>query len=198
MPQIESVVFDVGWVLVHLDYAPLLNYIAAAGQRYNLKEVIAAIDLEAHERGELDSTQLLDNMSRLAPQLDPDVLKQHWTGMFTPVDAMFSLARTLSHTHRVYLLSNVGELHWTYLDRQYQLLSLAHAALPSFEARVMKPHRDIYKLAEQRFDLNPATTVFIDDLSANVESARQCGWHVIQHSSPEKTISTLATLGVTA
>jgi HAD superfamily hydrolase (TIGR01509 family) len=62
----------------------------------------------------------------------------------------------------------------------------------------MKPHHDIYKLAEQRFDLNPATTVFIDDLSANVESARQCGWHVIQHSSPEKTISTLATLGVTA
>ncbi len=45
MQQIESVVFDVGWVLVHLDYNPLLNYLATSGQRYNIKEVIAAIDL---------------------------------------------------------------------------------------------------------------------------------------------------------
>lgn len=198
MPQIESVVFDVGWVLVHLDYAPLLDYLATSGQTYDLKEVIAAIDLEAHERGEIDGERLLDNMQGLVPQLDRDTLRQHWTGMFTPVEAMFSLARNLSKTYRVHLLSNVGELHWTHLHRQYQLLSLGHGALPSFEARSMKPNREIYKLAEQRLNLNPATTVFIDDLPANVGSAKQCGWHAIQHLSPEKTIDELAALGVVA
>jgi putative hydrolase of the HAD superfamily len=196
MSRIESVVFDVGWVLVHLDYNPFLNYLATSGQRYDIKEVIAAIDLEAHERGELGGDQLLDNMIQLAPHLDRGQLRQLWTSMFTPVEPMFELARKLSQSHRVHLLSNVGDLHWTYLDRQYQLLSVAHSALPSFEARVMKPHRDIYKLAEQRFDLNPATTVFIDDLPPNVESARQCGWRAVQHVSPESTISTLKDMGV--
>lgn len=196
MSQIESVVFDVGWVLVHLNYQPLLNYLATSGQRYDMKEVIAAIDLEAHERGEQGGQQLLDNMIQLAPGLDRTLLQHHWVDMFTPVEPMFALARALSGSHRVHLLSNVGDLHWTHLDREYQLLSLAHSALPSFEARVMKPHREIYKLAEQRFDLKPATTVFIDDLLPNVESAKQCGWHAIQHLSPDSTISLLKGMGV--
>ena len=196
MPKIESVVFDVGWVLVHLDYTSFLHYLGTAGQCYDLNEVIAAIDLEAHETGKWGGEQLLDNMLQLAPGLDRMQLRKLWTGMLTPVDSMFELARKLSRTHRVYLLSNVGDLHWTHLDQQYQLLSLAHGALPSFEARVMKPHRDIYKLAEQRLDLNPANTIFIDDLFPNVESARQCGWHAIQHVSPEKTVDALLELGV--
>lgn len=196
MSQIDSVVFDVGWVLVHLDYTALLDYLSTSGQRYDMKEVIAAIDLEAHERGELCGEQLLDNFVRLAPGLDREILQRHWVGMFTAVEPMFALARKLSSAHRIYLLSNVGDLHWKQLNQQYQLLSLAHGALPSFEARVMKPHRDIYKLAEQRLDLNPATTVFIDDLLSNVESARQCGWQAIQHQSPEKTMDELVTLGV--
>jgi len=196
MPQIKSVVFDVGWVLVHLDYSPLLKYLAGSGQNYAMKEVIAAIDLEGHECGEFDGQQLLNNMTRLAPNLDQKRLELLWTQMFTPVESMFELARKLSRSYNVHLLSNVGDLHWTHLDRQYQLLSLAHSALPSFEARVMKPHRDIYKLAEQRFNLEPAQTVFIDDLLPNVESAKQCGWHIIQHQSPEATIKALHELGV--
>jgi len=196
MSQIKSVVFDVGWVLVHIDYNPLLNYLASSGQGYALKEVTAAIDLEAHERGEIGGEQLLDNMVRLAPNLDRATLGQLWTSMFSPIEPMFALARKLSSTHRVHLLSNVGDLHWTHLDRQFQLLSLAHSVLPSFEARVMKPHRDIYKLAEHRFALDPFTTVFIDDLLPNIESARQCGWHAIHHTSPDATIKALQLLGV--
>ena len=42
VPQSESVVFDVGWVLVRLDYTPFLDYLATSGQRYDIKEVIAA------------------------------------------------------------------------------------------------------------------------------------------------------------
>jgi len=197
MLKIESVVFDVGWVLVHLDYNPFLNYLSTSGQRYHIQEVIAAIDLEAHERGELDGDQLLDNMVQLVPDLDRSRLRQLWTGMFTPVESMFALARAVAQTHRVHLLSNVGDLHWKHLDQEYQLLSIAHRALPSFEARVMKPNRDIYKLAEQRFDLDPARAVFIDDLLPNVESARQCGWQVIHHQSPQATIQALSELGVT-
>ncbi len=196
MSEIKSVVFDVGWVLVHLDYNPLLNYLAASGQRYDIKEVIAAIDLEAHERGEFAGDQLLDNMARLVPNLDRTLLKQHWIGMFTPVESMFALARELSSTHRVHLLSNAGDLHWTQLNQQYQLLSLAHSALPSFEARAMKPSRDIYKLAEHRFDLEPPHTVFIDDLLPNVEAARACGWQAIQHVTPEETMKVLKQMGV--
>lgn len=196
MAKIESIVFDVGWVLVHLDYNPLLDYLATSGQRYDLKEVIAAIDLNAHECGEWGGDQLIDNMAQLAPQLDKSHMRHLWVTMLMPVESMCMLARNLAATHRVHLLSNAGDLHWSHLDREHQLQSIAHSVLPSFEARVMKPHRDIYKLAEHRFDLNPATTVFIDDLLPNVEAARLCGWHAIQHVSEESTIKALKELAV--
>ncbi len=197
MNKINTVVFDVGWVLVHLDFKPLLSYLhPEGGNPYTMKEVVAAIDLEAHERGELPSTGLIDNLMRLKPGLDRGELKRRWLDMFQPVEAMFALARQLSDSYRVYLLSNVGELHWAHLNANYDLRRLGHGALPSFEAGVMKPHERIYRMAEARFELDPACTVFIDDLEPNAQAARQCGWHAIQHADHPTTRNELRALGV--
>lgn len=195
-PSIDTVIFDVGWVLVHLDFAPLLECLSENGQRYTMPEVIAAIDLEAHERGEISGVQLVDNLHGLSPGANRERLKHAWLEMFLPVDPMWRLARTLAPNYRVHLLSNVGELHWLHLNNRFDLRALAHDALPSFEAGVMKPHADIYRQAEQRFQLRPESTVFIDDLEPNVNAARARGWHAIQHRSPENTMLALRELAV--
>jgi len=196
MQKIEAVVFDVGWVLVHLDFQPLLQCLQDAGLGYSVPEIIAAIDLEAHERGEIGGEQLIDNLHGLVPNSNRERLKQAWLGMFTPVEPMWQLARALAPSYQVYLLSNVGELHWLHLHNIFDLRSLAHDVLPSFEAGVMKPHTDIYRQAEQRFRIRAANTVFIDDLAPNVMAAKERGWHAILHESPEQTMTALRGLGV--
>jgi FMN phosphatase YigB (HAD superfamily) len=197
-PQIDAIVFDVGWVLVRLDYQPLLGCFVRAGiDPGAMPDIVRRIDLDAHERGEKSGEALLDDLVALAPdRLDRDEVARHWLDMFEPIEPMFALARTLSATYRVHLLSNVGELHWGQLVREFGLDVLGHGALPSFEARVMKPDPRIYAEAERRFDLAPARTVFIDDLAANAAAARARGWHAIQHAAPEQTIAALAALGV--
>ena len=55
---------------------------------------------------------------------------------------------------------------------------------------------DIYRKAELMFDLDPAATVFLDDLLPNVIAARECGWHAIHHSDAGLTRSKLRDLGV--
>lgn len=196
MNKIEAVVFDVGWVLVHLDFQPLLQCLHDAGLRYSVPEIIAAIDLEAHERGEIAGETLIDNLQGLVPAVSREQLKQAWLGMFIPVEPMWQLARALSPRYQVYLLSNVGELHWLHLHNRFDLRSLAHDVLPSFEAGVMKPHADIYRQAERRFNIQVTQTVFIDDLEPNVLAARERGWHAIQHQSPGQTMTALRDLGV--
>ena len=47
----------------------------------------------------------------------------------------------------------------------------------------MKPTPEIFAAACSRFDLRPESTVFIDDLEANVQGAIACGWHGIWHRS---------------
>lgn len=193
---IDTVILDVGWVLVELDYQPLLGCLAQNAQQYSMKEVVAAIDLEAHERGEFSGGALIDRLHGLTPGVDRMQIKRGWLDMFQPVEAMFDLVRRLGDRYRVHLLSNVGDLHWAHLNAKYDLRRLVDDALPSFQAGVMKPHAEIYRLAEERFELDPERTVFIDDLEPNVMAAELRGWHAIQHESPQKTIQSLRELGV--
>ncbi len=196
--MIRNVVFDVGGVLVRLRYQPFVQYLTEAGiDMADLPGWLATIDLDAHERGEITGRDLLDRIaaSALRP-LDPRDLERRWLDMFDRSAEMFELAQGLMGEYRVYLLSNVGDLHWSHLDAEYGIASVGHGAIASFRVGAVKPSAAIYREAERRFDLDPAATVFVDDLARNVAGARACGWTAIQHCSPLETRRSLRELGV--
>jgi HAD superfamily hydrolase (TIGR01509 family) len=197
---VTSIVFDIGWVLVHLDYAPLTGFLRDHGADVtHMRDVVARIELERHETGQLTGDELLENLSRLGNRpMNSSALRACWLDMFELQVPMVNLARRLAERYQVHLLSNVGDLHWAHFSREYGLHRLGHGALPSFIAGVMKPEPRIYAEAERRFGLDPGATVFIDDLAANVESARQRGWNGIQHGGYHATVQALAQLGVGA
>ena len=57
-----------------------------------------------------------------------------------------------------------------------------------------KPDPRIYRLALERLRVAPEQAVFIDDVAANVEGARQVGMHAIRFQSPAQTRQELASL----
>ena len=196
--MIRNVVFDVGNVLVKLHYQPFVGYLVKAGiDMSDLQGWLKSIDLEGHERGDVPGEILLDRIASLAARpLDLAELRSHWLSMFEPWDEMFTLASGLKADYRVYLLSNIGDMHWAHLDALYGLDTLVHGACASFRVGAIKPHVDIYRKAEVMFDLDPAATVFLDDLLPNVIAARECGWHAIHHIDAGLTRSKLRALGV--
>jgi len=195
---ITSIVFDIGWVLVHLDYAPLTSFLRDHGADVeHMRDVTKRIDLQRHESGEVPGDELLANLARLGSKpMDVATLRERWLDMFELQVPMVNLARRLAESYRVHLLSNVGDLHWAHLSREFGLHRIGHGALPSFVAGVMKPELRIYAEAERRFALEPRATVFIDDLPANVESARRRGWSGIQHVGYDETVQALMQFGV--
>jgi HAD superfamily hydrolase (TIGR01509 family) len=195
---IQSILFDIGWVLVRFDYRPLLELLASHGARTRDRNaVMEGIRLEDHETGRLSGQGLLQRLQGLAPLPVPlEDLEAKWLDMFELEPAMFELAQRLSEQHRVYLLSNMGELHWAQLSRAYRLHALGHGALLSYQAGVMKPHAAIYSEAERRFALEPQTTVFIDDRADNIAGARSRGWYGIVHENHARTLTGLRELGV--
>ena len=196
--MISNIIFDVGGVLVNLYYEPFIRYLQDAGaDMSDLSAWVDKVGLEAHERGEVSGEQMLDRIAATTQQtLDRAELRERWLDMFGRAHEMFHLASGLTDSYRVYLLSNIGDLHWEYLDSQFRLESLVHGALASFRVGASKPDAEIYREAERRFQLEPAATVFIDDLLPNVEAARARGWHAIRHSGAEATRTALEALGV--
>ena len=198
--MIRNVVFDIGRVIVRLDPRPIIEFMQARAAPCNdLQSLIANIPLDDHECGRLDGKGLLEHMQSLTqPTATLEDLHAKWVDMFEIERDMLELARGLSSRYRVYLLSNVGDLHWAHLCREYELDRLGHGVLASFHAGWMKPHDAIYAEAERRFTLEPAATVFIDDRPENIAAARARGWHGIVHGSFTGTREALRALGVAA
>jgi FMN phosphatase YigB (HAD superfamily) len=196
--QVESVVFDIGRVLVRLDFRSILAYFSRHGlDTSGMDDLLEQIELAAYERGEFDGQELLRRIASLGDgRMHVAELHREWLGMFTPDEEMLALARRIASHRRVYLLSNIGDLHWDFLSREIGVDSIGHGALPSFRARAAKPDPAIYRQAEQLFALDPSTTVFIDDLVANVDAARQRGWRAIHHFDYPSTVQDLRSLGV--
>jgi HAD superfamily hydrolase (TIGR01509 family) len=197
---IRSIVFDIGWVLVHLNPRPILDCLAEHQcDVRDLHGLVRRIGLAEHEAGRLTGRGLVERLAALGRHpMRLDLAHARWLDMFELQPRMVDLAHRLSDRYRVYLLSNVGDLHWAHLSREYGLHRLGHGALPSFVTGFMKPDAGIYEEAEKRFGLAPASTVFIDDRKENVRAARQRGWFAVTHESFHKTVRALQALEIAA
>ena len=95
-PGINAIVFDIGWVLVRLDYSPLTTYLKDHGADISsMRDVTSRIGLEQHETGTLAGEELLENLARLGsrPMSQPE-LRRRWLNMFEPQEPMLALARS--------------------------------------------------------------------------------------------------------
>lgn len=195
---IDSVVFDVGRVLVDFGYHDLFPFLREHGAIFSgTDDFIEHCRLLDYEHGRISSREFLGRIEAMLER-PPAIgeLERRWCDIFAPIDEMTSLATALKASVRVYLLSNTGELHWAHLQSAYRLFDCAHGAIASFEVNAMKPDARIYEAARERFRLTPGRTVFIDDIAANVEGAIRCGWHGIHHTGPESTKAALRELGL--
>ncbi len=198
MPTIDTVVFDIGRVLVQLEFSRFLGFLASHGLgAERIDGLLEQVDLVAYERGDFDGEELLRRIAALGDgTMTVGELRDHWLGMFVPQQEMIGLARRLAQRRRVYLLSNIGDMHWDFLLHEIDVASIGHGALPSFQARACKPDPAIYRKAEELFGLVPSRTVFIDDLLPNIDTARQRGWQAIHHYDYDSTAGRLRALGI--
>ena len=195
---ISAIVFDVGRVLIDFSYDDFFAWLATQGARFNgVDDFVEQTDLLAYEHGHISDAVFLGTLNNLLSQpVATDTLVTKWLDLFVPIEEMLQLARRLKANYGVYLLSNTSALHWQHIVPRFQLDELSHGLLASFEVGAMKPDPAIFRAAKQRFELKAKSTVFIDDIAANAEGARSCGWQEIHHKNLQDTSRQLQKLGV--
>jgi putative hydrolase of the HAD superfamily len=104
--------------------------------------------------------------------------------------------------YRTACLSNTSAPHWVDLTnpRLYPAICALDARHASHLLGVMKPDPAIYRRFEAEMGAAPETILFFDDLLANVDAARACGWHAEQITPDRPPVAqmldTLAAFGV--
>lgn len=95
-----------------------------------------------------------------------------------PVPGSHALVRTL-HDRGVplYAITNFGHEFWAGFRPEQPIFDLFADVLVSGTEKLIKPDAAIYALAIERFAVDPAQCLFIDDRIENVRAAEAAGMH---------------------
>ena len=179
-----NLVFDLGGVVVRWDPRDIAREVFADPRQQE-----AAVAAMAHDHWlELDrgSVEPGPAASRLAAATGVataqmraliDAVPQ----LLIPEAGMLDLLRRLKQAdHRLYILSNMHRLSWDYLSRHFDFWNLFEHAVISSQVGMIKPEPGIYEYLLSRCQLDPADTVFIDDVAKNLAPAAVLGMRTIR------------------
>ena len=99
--------------------------------------------------------------------------------------------------YKVYILSNYGS--WSYektREKALNFLDDVDGAIFSYQVKKIKPNPDIFEALFETYSLIPEECVFLDDLAANIEGAKNMGMHGIVFTGLEDGLKELEKLGV--
>ena len=179
--KVEAFIFDIGNVLVTFDEKRIQAALVSRGA--GDKTLRAVRELAApYEKGAISREVFLGGLQELLSlRADPHELACVWQEIFEPNLPMWDLVGKLHGEYPLYLLSNTNCLHHEYLEREYAVFKMFTDGVFSYRAGCLKPARQIFDLAIRQFGVRPGMTIYLDDLTANVEAARGAGLRAFRY-----------------
>ena len=186
--NIKNIVFDLGGVLVDLDFKAAINGLQQAGFA-NVKEQLLAFDrggiFQKFEVGEITADEfraaIRENSTVTLTDEEVDNL---WNLMLLEIPReKLELILELRSKYMVYLLSNTNAIHWDYVCknafnyRGFRMEDYFEETFLSFEMHLAKPNKAIFEKVLSEANLLPEETLFIDDSEANCKAAEEVGIH---------------------
>lgn len=106
---------------------------------------------------------------------------------FHPFCQPLPLSNALKQLHnmgkKVYLLTNYGKTSFINSRHYFDFLQNVDGAVVSSFEKICKPHSALYQILLDRYAINPANTVYVDDRLENIEEGRKMGLTAIWYPS---------------
>ncbi len=206
-PRPTSIVWDFGAVLFRWDTAALIartlpHRISANHSAQHWKHEFFARpdgDWIAFDRGTLGLEAVVSAIAQRLdwPKAEVRAVVDAVPDELQPIEGSVRLLQALHRRgHRLHFLSNMPAPLADHLQRQHAFLALFASGIYSSHVQLIKPEAAIYALAQQRFGLDPATTLFIDDHPDNIEAAQRHGWQARQFTGVDELAANLRELGL--
>lgn len=189
LPNYQNLIFDLGNVIIDIDYDATYNALAPLFRdEWQFDELKQDIDKTtfAYEQGLL-STELFLNklLNKMSPDAHARKVIDAWNAMLLDIPAArLELLKELSASYRVIFLSNTNPLHieWVdrFLERTHNMTSFREISPDVFyshELQDRKPNVSIFEKVISKLELDPSLTLFFDDNLENVAASLAAGMH---------------------
>jgi len=201
--RLRAIIFDIGRVLVRIDLRRAQLGLAQ-GLSLTPEELWSAIEKDPRWRdwqeGRISPHDWHLHLSqRLGLSLNFQQFTTAWNFALDPQPIQpLRLFAELAKRYRLVLLSNTDPIHVAYLEATYDFYQYFPKGQRIYSCSVgaSKPDPLIYREAVRAAKVRASEAVFIDDIAANVEAARQLGLPGIHYQSPQQLLQAFAALGM--
>lgn len=187
MATLRNIIFDLGGVLLNIDYnktACAFTELGVTDFRKMYQQYTADELFESLETGHTSVESFYDFMAKkgLKP-LKPTQVQDSWNAMLLDFRVeSFKFLETLKKKYDLYLLSNTNAVHKAAFDKIFT----AQTGLPSMDTYfkkayyshmigLRKPNINIYEFVLKDAGMVAEQTLFIDDSINNIEAAAKIG-----------------------
>ena len=194
--MIDHIVFDIGKVLIQYDpHLGLIDAIPSQERRDWFFKHICTHDWNIEQDRGRDWAEaealLIDQFP--GEEINIRAFRKNWHKMVPgAIDGSVAIMRKLIADDRdVTMLTNFAADTFKEAQDLFPFLNEPRGVTVSGEVGLIKPDVAIYEMHHGAFGLNPARTIFIDDVPANVDAARKAGWHAVRFIDAETLKSDL-------
>ncbi len=196
LKQFETIIFDLGGVLIDIDYQATTIAFKDLGvldfeQHYNQLQQESLFD--SFEKGEISGQHFINKLMDIVPKgVTPNQIVSAWNAMLGNFpEKKIELLGQVRETHQTFLLSNTNEIHMPIVYRIWNnvtnltLNELFKQVYLSFEIGKRKPDVETFLWVIEENNLNPEKTLFIDDSPQHIEGAKKAGLKTHFYQSEE-------------
>ena len=188
---VRNVIFDFGGVLVTWRPQEIIDsFYADPALRESVRaHAFQHEDWLEMDRGTLDEATVVERFAARMrrPEAELRALFDHLRASLVPIAPTVALLQELrGRGYKLYGLSNMSESIFAYLRSRYSLFELFDGIVVSAAVKLLKPEPKIYEHLRERYALDFAQSVYLDDMPANVEAARRLGLPAIRFETTEQ------------
>jgi 2-haloacid dehalogenase len=201
--SIDTIIFDLGNVLV--DWNPKYvfdeNYFDSPDKREYFFTNICTNDWNEQQDEGRSIVEATQDLIRKFPDWEQAIRDYYgrWTEMLkAPIPETVEIFRQLKEMgkHKIYALTNWQAGLFDIALVRYDFLHWFDGRVVSGEEKTRKPFPEFYQRLLDRYNVNPAAALFIDDNLRNINAAETLGIKSIHFVSPAQLKKELHELGI--
>jgi putative hydrolase of the HAD superfamily len=203
--KIKCVIFDLGDVIVDLDFSRFFNEVITPSP---LNKPPSSIYLEffrqsdIYHQGKITDEEFFKLSSELL-EIGNDLTQSHFFEAFNSIisdlnDDVVDIVKQIKEYNpvKIMCLSNINASHWKYLKKQnWDIWQIIDEFILSHEIQMTKPDPDIFRYAIKKARCKPKEIVFIDDGLNNIRAALELGFNCIRFTNSDNLVTELKKLG---
>ena len=203
MTEIKNVIFDLGGVLI--DWNPEYVYLDVFnGDREKMKwffDEICTMDWNENQDAGYPLEKATEERVKLFPEYEEwiRIYYGRWEEMLgNQIDGTVAILKQLidNPNYKVVALTNWSAETFPIALERFDFLHWFEGIVVSGTEKMRKPFNEIYELTLNRFNIEAAQSLFIDDNARNIEAAKKMGINTIRFNNPTQLKSELKSLNI--